>query len=56
MAETKRCAHPACNCVAPADGKYCSQYCNDAGSTADDICRDLIKMASTRSSKFWTGC
>jgi hypothetical protein len=24
--------------------------------TEDDVCRDLIKTASTQSSKFWTGC
>jgi metallothionein len=38
MAETKRCAHTACNCVAPADGKYCSQYCDDAGNTEELAC------------------
>jgi len=32
MAEEKKkkCAHPACNCPAEK-GRYCSQYCKDAG-------------------------
>ena len=38
MAETKKCAHPACNCNAPADSKYCSQYCHDARGTTELTC------------------
>ncbi len=38
MAETKKCAHPACNCQAPEDKKYCSQYCEDAGGTMEISC------------------
>ena len=38
MARTRKCAHPACNCV-PADGsKYCSQYCADAKDTTEIAC------------------
>jgi metallothionein len=38
MAETKKCAHPACNCPAARDGAYCSQYCKDAGDTLELSC------------------
>lgn len=38
MDEKSKCAHPACNCSAPADGKYCSAYCNDAGDTLELSC------------------
>ena len=34
---SEKCAHPACNCPAPQDEKYCSPYCHDAG--------DLIELA-----------
>jgi hypothetical protein len=36
--EKKKCAHPACNCMAAQDSKYCSQYCKDAGSTMEISC------------------
>jgi hypothetical protein len=26
----KKCAHPSCECPAPPDGKYCSDYCKKA--------------------------
>ena len=26
----KRCAHPTCGCLAPANSKYCSEYCENA--------------------------
>jgi hypothetical protein len=38
MAKDKKCAHPACNCMAAADSKYCSEYCHDAGSTLELSC------------------
>lgn len=38
MAQNKKCAHPACNCEAPKDSKYCSQYCQDAGGTLELAC------------------
>jgi metallothionein len=38
MAETKKCAHPACKCEALKDSKYCSQYCSDASSTVELSC------------------
>jgi len=31
--EPKKCAHPSCTCPAPADGKYCSEYCKTAPET-----------------------
>jgi hypothetical protein len=36
MAETKKCAHPACNCT--TDEKYCSDYCRDAGDEVEIAC------------------
>lgn len=30
MAETKKCAHPPCQCTPPNGEKYCSTYCEDA--------------------------
>jgi hypothetical protein len=40
MAETeiKKCAHPACQCVAPNDQKYCSQYCEAAKDATEISC------------------
>jgi len=35
MAENEKCAHPACNCMATKDSKYCSAYCEDAGKTLE---------------------
>jgi hypothetical protein len=36
----KTCAHPACACPAPKDSKYCSTYCEDAGSDEVEISCD----------------
>ena len=41
MAETQKCAHPACNCtVAPGGphGKYCSVHCKEAGQKTELRC------------------
>ena len=38
MAETQKCAHPACNCKAASDSKYCSTYCHDARNTIELSC------------------
>jgi metallothionein len=38
MAENQKCAHPACNCMAAKDSKYCSTYCHDAGNTLELAC------------------
>ena len=32
------CAHPPCNCPAPQGEKYCSTYCQDAGSLTELAC------------------
>jgi hypothetical protein len=28
--EPKKCAHETCTCMAPADSKYCSLFCQDS--------------------------
>jgi hypothetical protein len=38
MAENQKCAHPACNCKATKDSKYCSEYCHDAGGSLELAC------------------
>jgi hypothetical protein len=38
MADNKKCAHPACSCMARKDDKYCSQYCHDAKGTLEIEC------------------
>jgi hypothetical protein len=41
MADTAKCAHPACNCMVGkggAFGKYCSEYCKDAGDKTELRC------------------
>jgi len=35
MSTKKKCAHPACKCMARENDEYCSQYCKDAGE--DDV-------------------
>jgi hypothetical protein len=39
MADLKKCAHPACNCMV-GDDEYCSQYCKDAGDDEVEIACD----------------
>ncbi len=36
--EKNNCAHPACGCARREDSKYCSTYCEDAGSTLEIAC------------------
>lgn len=31
--DEKKCAHGICNCLAAADGDYCSPYCEGASDT-----------------------
>jgi hypothetical protein len=38
MADVTKCAHPACNCMAEEDSKYCSTYCHDAGKSLELAC------------------
>jgi len=38
MPDNQKCAHPACNCTAAKDSKYCSQYCQDAKGTLEIAC------------------
>lgn len=38
MADTEKCGHPACNCAVGEDGKYCSEYCHDAGDLLELAC------------------
>jgi len=38
MKDRKKCAHPACDCLAEEGSKYCSQYCKDAGDTMELSC------------------
>jgi len=38
MAQTEKCAHPACNCNVTDGKKYCSQYCSDAGDEVEIAC------------------
>lgn len=42
MAETTKCAHPACSCMVAKDsryGKYCSEYCQEMRAINELICR-----------------
>jgi len=38
MPETKKCAHPSCNCIIPSDKTYCGTYCEGQADTADIEC------------------
>lgn len=38
MADSKKCAHPACTCEVEKGQKYCSQYCKDAKGTLELAC------------------
>ena len=34
----KKCAHPACNCIAREGSKYCGTWCEGAADTAEITC------------------
>ena len=38
MATPKKCANPACNCVAPDKQKYCSAHCEGIGDKTEIMC------------------
>ena len=41
MADTTKCAHPACECQVPPKGpygKYCSEHCKEAGQITELRC------------------
>jgi hypothetical protein len=38
MPETKKCAHPSCNCTISSDKTFCSTYCEGQADTADIEC------------------
>jgi hypothetical protein len=62
MPETKKCEHPACTCMAPAESKYCSQSCEDAADMTEISCNcghagcelgtDATIPSATRSATF----
>ena len=37
--DSKRCAHPGCNCPADEGSDYCSAYCEGAGDFAEIRCK-----------------
>jgi hypothetical protein len=42
MAESTKCAHPACECVVSKGapfGKYCSEYCREKSGMSELHCR-----------------
>ncbi len=38
MTEAKKCEHPACNCMAAENSKFCSDYCHDAREITELSC------------------
>ncbi len=38
MSNQKKCAHPACSCMAAEHSNYCSTYCSDAAGTTEISC------------------
>ena len=32
MADTKKCAHEGCTCIAASDSNYCCEFCADSTS------------------------
>ena len=39
MANTpKKCANPACNCMAPNNEKYCSAHCEGIADKTEIVC------------------
>jgi hypothetical protein len=42
-----KCARVPCVCIPPYGGKYCSQFCNEAGSSEREIACDCGHPAYT---------
>ena len=38
MANSKKCANPACNCIAPDKQKYCSAHCAGIADKTEILC------------------
>jgi hypothetical protein len=38
MANTKKCEHPSCKCMAKEGAKFCSTYCEGKGDSPDIRC------------------
>ena len=38
MSESKKCAHPSCNCAIASDKTYCGTYCEGQAENADIEC------------------
>jgi hypothetical protein len=36
--KSEKCAHPNCSCIAEADSKYCSGYCEAAKDKSEISC------------------
>lgn len=39
MADTKKCANPACTCIPPRGEKFCSAHCEAVKGTPEVICQ-----------------
>ena len=39
MTTSKKCAHPACNCLAPEGKKYCGDHCAGAKQMTELTCQ-----------------
>jgi hypothetical protein len=46
--EIKKCAHVPCLCVPSEGKKYCSQLCEDAGSSEVELACDCGHPACTK--------
>jgi len=49
--ESKKCAHPSCQCVVTGSDKYCSTSCSDAGSSEVEIACDCGHSACMEETK-----
>ena len=38
MAQTEKCAHPYCSCLADEDSEYCSPICEESRDTTEIFC------------------
>ena len=39
MADAKKCANPACSCIAPQGEKFCSPHCEAMRGTPEVSCQ-----------------